>query len=139
MPTVTQVFPTEPFTASLAYEIDPTFRGLVDVWVRERRCPLPLVDLCLELDLPNAAECARWAATEPDRPTYLVPELLTGAYPWVLSDGRAKWTFERQPSHSHRIPDGCVSFKDGAPSAMFCDGVVTAILWLLDNWIVVKL
>ena len=46
---------------------DVTFCALLSVWQDEGRCPLPLVDLLLEYGLADAAEAARWAATEPDR------------------------------------------------------------------------
>src|SRR5579871_813426 len=54
-------------TSREAYDSDPTFRALVDVWVTERRCPLVLKDRCLELEMLDAAACAEWAATEPER------------------------------------------------------------------------
>jgi hypothetical protein len=49
------------------YEREPTFRAGVLAWVADRRCDLRLVDLLLEYGLTTQAECARWAATEPDR------------------------------------------------------------------------
>ena len=57
-------------TAREAYDSDPTFRALVDVWAAERRCPLVLKDRCLELDLPGAAACAAWAAAQPERQVF---------------------------------------------------------------------
>lgn len=57
-------------TPSEAYTADPTFRELIREWVRHKRCPIVLVDRCLELDMPKAAECARWCATQPERKQY---------------------------------------------------------------------
>lgn len=56
-------------TAAELYERNSDFRSFIGIWVSERRCPLPVVDL-LENDLPVAAEACRWAATERDRPVY---------------------------------------------------------------------
>lgn len=57
-------------TVAELYRCDSTVQMLVDCWVQERRCPLPLADRLLELDQPDAADAALWAATEPDRPVY---------------------------------------------------------------------
>src|SRR5215510_7386825 len=50
------------------YVHNDTFRAGIAAWVAERRCDLRLVDVLLEYELTEQAECARWAATEPDRP-----------------------------------------------------------------------
>src|SRR5947209_8287017 len=51
------------------YDRESTFRAGIRAWVKERRCDLRLVDLLLEYGLTAQAEYARWAATQPSRPS----------------------------------------------------------------------
>ena len=57
-------------TARELYDCDLRFRGFFDSWNADRRCPLAMVDYLLDLDMPEQAERARWAATMPDRPVW---------------------------------------------------------------------
>lgn len=123
-------------TAQEAYGADDVFRALVGEWVIRRRCPLPLVDRCLDFDLTAAAECARWAATERDRSPFWSWDVNTppdrteiGPYPMLCHDGTWSWIRDTQTyaasvarerlsvlTEWHKTPCG-------------------AILWLLDNWV----
>lgn len=49
------------------YDTHPEFRVFVECWVRDYRCPYPFGDWLDEHDLPAAANCARYAATVPNR------------------------------------------------------------------------
>lgn len=129
-------------TPAQAYECDGTFRMLVDTWSAERRCPLPLVDRCLELEMPAAAAAARWAATESD----LYPaepinvrggEKLgpCGPYPAMnFGNGKKPWCW-REASAPPRLSAFDVP-KANAPDlgADSFDSPLSAILWLLANW-----
>jgi hypothetical protein len=125
-------------TAREAYDTDPTFRALVDEWVRERRCPLVLVDRCLDFDMPAAAECARWAATEPKREVFVAGfrgEPTSHPFPCenvTVPDERWYWCVARSQYYANEVEPRRV----GKPYETY--GFKTApdaVLWLLDNWV----
>src|SRR5579872_7103096 len=55
-------------TCAELYACNPTFASGIAAWVANRRCPLELADFLMEFGFDAAADCARWAAIEPDRP-----------------------------------------------------------------------
>lgn len=128
--------PVEPqLTAVAAYRCDHEFRGLVDVWVSERRCPVPLVDRCLELGLDRAADCARWASTQPDRST---PESIGpnekrgkwGPYPTQNTPKHGQWFWRHFTYECCYVPESIAGSMD-----LNLRTPLDAILWLLDNWV----
>lgn len=131
---------TEPLTCAALYECDPNVRVFVDEWVRERRCPLPLVDVLLEYGLTAAAECARWAATEPDLPVY---EPLAemhgerggecGPYPACECSEKPDWVwcasiYDHRRARAFDVPEDIRTVETVTPTP------AAAIVWLLDNW-----
>jgi hypothetical protein len=130
---------TAPLTCSSLYVSDPTVRALIDVWVTERRCPLPLVDALLEYGLTNAAECARWAATEPDRSP---PESLgcderstpCGPYPRKVDKGWY-WVLIPVPQYAHDVPTERFSHVVQDRETDYVSTPHAAIVWLLDAWL----
>lgn len=121
----------EKLTAQALYGCNSDVRALIDVWVSERRCPLPLCDLFLEFGLEAQAECARWAATEPERSVFdrgNETAEFCGPFP---SNGFGGWYW---------IPDDRVRNANVVPSrirslpAKSRSTPLDAILWLLDNW-----
>lgn len=56
---------TETTTASIVLS-DRTLLGLLALWERDGRCPLPLVDYLEETRYPGT-DFVKWAAQEPDR------------------------------------------------------------------------
>ena len=131
-------------TAREAYDSDPTFRALVDVWVARRRCPLVLADRCLELDLPAAAACAAWAAAAPDRkppmPKRGEKKSACGPFP-TLCDGGWYWRHQRLSSAAdvpnRNVPYAVLRNRDPKNSTYKYRQHATpldAVLWLLDNW-----
>lgn len=131
-----------PLTCAALYDLDGTFRALVDTWVRERRCPLPLVDRCIEFGLDAAAEGARWAATEPENDVYSPQGAderggRCGPYP-TQDAGDSKEQMYWYWTTSGRGVASDVDHKRlrGTPDR-FTSCLTTslaAILWLLDNW-----
>ena len=132
-------------TAKETYESDPTFRALIGVWVSERRCPLVLKDRCLELDLPGAAACAEWAATEPDRkppwPQRGEKRTACGPYPTRCSGGWY-WQHEIAAPSAADVPNKNVPYStlrnrsrvNTAFTYRQHETPLRAILWLLDHW-----
>ncbi len=136
MPTATE--PT--LTARAAYDCDGDVKALVDVWVSERRCPLVLVDRLLELGLPTAAECARWAATEPEQKSY-------GAtlrndehpYPCQRQEGTPWYWFDANPyrmqeSRRRQWCNEVFAWQVKGTKDITFASALDAILWLLGNW-----
>ena len=131
-------------TARELYDCDTTFRLLVDEWVRERRCPLPLVDRCLDFDLESQSDCARWAATaEPLKGWGVSPDTLeqrkdtlelVPPYPRLTTDATRQWYWmsvgpSQKREYFHHVP---AEFRDVCPTFKIA---LDAILWLLDNWL----
>jgi hypothetical protein len=122
-------------TAGEAYDCDLDFRMLVDAWVEERRCPLALVDRALELGMESQAECARWAATEPERNGG--SEFKRKKSPPYPTEA-AKWYWFSMPRNG--IGDECWNIprenfrKEVHYNTNQFDSPLDAILWLLDNW-----
>lgn len=128
-------------TIDQLYQSNNDFRSLIAVWVNERRCPMGLVDLLLECDQPNAADCAMWCATIADRPT--VTSIgkrqvdMCGAFPAKCSTGKGwYWNGWKDVlmSYAHITtiepaiePDTRHYQRYPTPE--------TALLWLLSNWI----
>jgi hypothetical protein len=124
--------------AKTLYEVLADFRILIGVWVEERRCPLPLVDLCLEYGLESQAAACRWAATEPDRktPNMLGPDERggwCGPYPTQNNDEGSVWGTQW---FWRGFYEECCWVHGDIPKS-FVHHLSTptdAILWLLDNW-----
>ncbi len=125
-------------TATEAYRCDPDFRNLVDEWDRERHCSLPLVDRCLELEMLGAAECARWAATEPEREWVHEGVNKGFSYPYPAKfhgdHGYYWWAMESWPHQKcHWVPFG--RMLNGGGTQRSHATPLLAILWILDNWL----
>lgn len=116
------------------YERDETFRTGIAAWVAERRCDLRLVDVLLEHGLTTQAECARWAATEPDRP-YRGGGPKSGPFP-SLFDGDYYW-YDCGPykkmKETHDVPRECLGRVVNYTTDRF-KSAADALLFLLDNW-----
>ncbi len=128
--------------AKSLYEVSSDLRALIQVWVDERRCPLPLVDLLLEVGLESAAEAARWAATKEDRTVYWPLEEngerggCCGPYPSLIWDHTtspvvSKWQWGMEGDHADDLPDSSVPVLGDLEAFVY---VEDALLWLLDNW-----
>lgn len=134
-----------PLTVASLYRQDYRVRVMIDTWVAEHRCPAPLGDLLEEYDLPKAADCARWAATEPDRPVFNRPSWPhQGPYPrygcaglmwyWLVMSERLI-TYANEIPRLGGLPASSASSDSGAG---YYHDVFTsareAIIWLLDHW-----
>src|SRR5262249_3699225 len=102
-------------------------------WVTERRCPLVLKDRALELDLPGAAACAEWAATEPERPVYPDLRIVSHPYPAHHSD-TIYWCRSSNPRCANEVPPQFLPKGDDPAESGDGRTDLDAILWLLDNW-----
>jgi hypothetical protein len=119
------------------YDREPTFRAGIAAWVEDRRCDLRLVDLLLEHGLTAQADCARWAATEPDRPFYRdqksgeqcgpYPCLYKGTFYWYDCNGDAP------VRDAHDVPRARFGRKVNYVTDKF-ESATDAILFILDNW-----
>jgi hypothetical protein len=120
------------------HERDATFRAGIAAWVAERRCDLKLVDLLLEYGLTTQAECARWAATQPDRhfATDYQSGETCGPFP-CLFDKTFYWYdcggLNRLPHDAHDVPKAHFGRPVHYQSDKF-QSATDAILFLLDNW-----
>ena len=119
------------------HDRDDTFRTGIAAWVEERRCDLRLVDVLLEHGLTAQAECARWAASEPDRSFASDRNLkkVCGPFPCVY-DGNYYWydcRGELVPRDSHDIPREFFGRRVDYSTDKF-KTATDAILFLLDNW-----
>lgn len=130
---------TTPMSAADLYACNGNVRALVDVWVDERRCPAPLGDCLEELGLPGAADCARWAATEPER-SVLCPMIADGErggkcgpFPSRLHDD--VWFWSGTGSWAHLAPEG--RFRGNSHGGHEIRGRtdLDTILLLLDHWV----
>lgn len=116
-------------TAVELYECDPGFRGFMQVWCDQRRCPLELVDYLLDRDMVRQAECCRWMH-EGDSFYSYATEVGSGRFPWRLMSG--DWIFRparsdnKKDMWAHRVV-GIVQDVE-APSAIMC------ILKTIDAW-----
>jgi hypothetical protein len=125
-----------PGAARALYETDLTFRLLIDEWVRERRCPLVLVDRCLELNLPNQAECARWAAAQAERwcgRGANRKEILCGTYPCKHKKDFYFVTDDINKTSAYALPLARTGRRVSYVTNKF-PTALDAILWLLDTW-----
>lgn len=130
-------------TATELYQCDITVRALIDTWVRERRCPLPLADRFTELDGPVKAACALWAATEPDRPVFApqtaMGELSSpcGPYPTMNNMKEPEETFfswfwsDDSELYASAV-NGAKMDRD--PTEARNQLPIDAIFWLIDHW-----
>lgn len=135
-------------TPSDAYARDDTFRHLVDGWAADLRCPYPLSDRCLELDMPLPAACARWAADPvltPDLPWWTVATDGTivyaprrGPYPALLPPD--KWFWVTVGPDDYRLGSMCLYLPERACrrpvncTTDYFPNPVAALLCLLDVW-----
>jgi hypothetical protein len=117
------------------YERDATFRAGIAAWVAERRCDLKLVDLLLEYGLTTQAECARWAATQPDRPFANRSGVHCGPFPCKYK--RDFYWYDRGGNRASRDSHDIPRKHFGRPVHYLTDkfkSATDAILFLLDNW-----
>lgn len=136
---------TTPLTAAGLYQTDSTFRRAIDEWVENRRCDLRLVDYLLDLDMVPQAEACRWAATEPDRPTYENRKIKCGPFPtfdpaYNETNGTKQnyepywyWMFMGRDT-MRTCDDVPMSGYMRSESLDKCATAADAILWLIDNW-----
>lgn len=134
-------------TSHRAYLVDLDFKLLVDGWVEDKRCPMPLVDRCLELGMTTQADCARWAATEIDRPRTVAESEWCGPYPtsagWCywLSSNLWMEDYAEFPDGSldqtgcYVVPRGNLRWDVGHHTNRF-DSTLDAVLWLMEIWVV---
>lgn len=120
---------TTSLTCAALYEYDLTFRAGIATWVAERRCPIALGDFLREQGLDAAADCADWAATEPDRGIRKPFDGMSGPYPDPDADGNWYFIAMNDMSFSYDIPGNQTA------DMPHCDEVHEAILHLLDHWI----
>jgi hypothetical protein len=111
------------------YAVSSDFRMFIQIWVNERRCPLPVVDLLLEQGLEGPAEACRWAATTHARPAFSPDYELRYPFPTVDDGGFWYWFPCSYSQHNYDVP--FVHVK--APSNHEQD-IIDELLWLLDNW-----
>lgn len=119
------------------YASDATFRALIDEWVRVRRCPLILVDRCYELDLPNQADCARWAAAQPDKwcgTDEHGKEIQCGTYPCKHQKNFYLVTDNINATSAYGVPLARMGREVSYATERF-KSALNGVLWLLDNWI----
>lgn len=133
-------------TAEEAYACDDTFRLLIDLWEQEKRCPLPLVDRCLELDMEEAADCCRWAATEGMRTSYtnrgyfMYPYPIKCNYAGGVLDSEGKYNCwyvyeNKELIFHHRVCDRNVKNILYHNDIIIAEGPPKfAILTLLNRW-----
>ncbi len=128
-------------TAVEAYECDHAFAGMIDAWVADRRCGMPLADRCTELDMPAAAECCLWCATVPNRRVTGSPEA-HGAFPsdgagmfrwyWFSENSRTDDSEWNLRTRAYYLPTGKTLETNYSRNSF--ETARDAILWLLDNW-----
>lgn len=129
-------------TAADYYATHSDFRDAIDIWIEHRRCPMYLVDICIELGEDAMADCCRWAATEPERPVFgtkrtkLSPPYPSnalwslGAVYWIVSDSDYATD---DVNYADVVPLRSLNISSGDTKSGFTS-VCDAILWLLDNW-----
>lgn len=126
-------------TAAELYATDAGFRGFLAVWDQNRRCPLELVDYLLDRGMESQAECARWAATEPDREVYNPKkangerEGNCGPYPGMSGDAYWYWLLTETTDRPHRVPR--VSVGEMEWGILTGDSPEGAMVTLMDAWI----
>ncbi len=126
---------TTALTCRELYDCNPTFAAGINTWVADRRCPIGLGDLLEELGLPSAADCARWAATDPDTTDTIAGKTFVGGpYPGEPSCGQYRWLrYDRALGGTHECRD--VPLTRLRRHLTDSEDALSAILWLLDNWI----
>lgn len=127
-------------TATELYKSDSEFLQLIAVWVAERRCPMGLVDKCLENGLDSAAECCRWASAEPDKEVWWSrgPDEEGGRCGPFPTQDNGKQKIEQQWFWTSTQPDKAshICFENLNSKVKYYSQTPTdAILHLLDNWI----
>jgi hypothetical protein len=118
------------------YDTNADFRNGIAEWVAERRCPLPLVDLLIENGMETAAECCRWAATEPERRVWSpYDRKLSGPFP-TLSVEKGYWYWAVEEKWT-------LYFCDNIPSQLLrsdrkkqkpYNRPEQSLLWLMESW-----
>ena len=122
-------------TARAMYDADLTFRLLIDEWVKKKRCPLVLVDRCLELNLNTQAECARWAAAQPDRwcGENSSGAINCGTFPARHNRYYYFVTDDVNPTSAYSLPRARTGGQISYATNKF-KSALSANLWLLDSW-----
>ncbi len=123
------------------YQRSSEFQSAIAKWVADRRCPIQLGDYLQELGLDSAADCARWAASEPDRrvmsnPATMHGELggICGPFPACNVTPNPQWcwcsciTDNKPGTRAFDVPERVES------DMLHHKTPTLAILWLLDNW-----
>lgn len=142
------------------YKRDAGFRGFLQTWLETRRCPLELADYLMDAGFADASgpvAAVRWAASEPERPTYedtVYLKLAKANMPpehWARVEsvppksppypgerpGNYLWIRDGFPHSAHEVP------PDHTPTDYWgthsCDktpeNIVRGMVWLLDNWV----
>jgi hypothetical protein len=135
-------------TAAELFDTDADFRALLQCWIDNRRCPLPMADYLRERGLEGQAEAAEWAAwgvrqvsgdgVEMDVECYcFVRYSEFTSWWWALQDGRHQYSDERKPDNY--IPT-ILTPENNKPvfTGPLEQTIPTALLWLLDRWAEVK-
>lgn len=122
-------------TATELHQTDPDFQALIQCWIADKRCPIPMADYLRERGLEGQAEAVEWAAWKEDRPQFMA-DYKAGPYPNENGDGRYYWYFpasEEGSADAVRVANclpnllhRAVDLKRGSISE--------CLLWLLDRW-----
>lgn len=119
------------------YEVSSEFRAMLQTWVRERECPVPMIDMLLENGLERQADACRWAIDEPELPVFLPTEDEKRSpckpYPTGHTTRKLGWYWLRSSgvrSRAHEIPRDRVEDVDSNQLRTVRD----ALIWLLDHW-----
>lgn len=120
--------------ARTLYRKSREMRAFVGVWIKEKHCPMPLVDFLLENGLESQAECARWCATEPKRQNTDTGKF-HGVFPWRMH----KRTYVFDIKYHDLIFHDDVSVKNVSVTSedygyVRAGSVALCILRLLDAW-----
>lgn len=124
------------------YDNNTDFKILLDTWVKEFVCPVPLVDLLLEQGQELPAEACRWAVNRKcELPIHLygnydIGTVATGAYPGITTSAhepqRYFWS-SMNPYVGHIHYSVFRTWVDG-PEVPYFGTPADALLWLLYRW-----
>lgn len=122
-------------TATELYQTDPEFQALIQCWIADKRCPIPMADYLRERGLEGQAEAAEWAAWKEDRQQFL-EKFKAGPYPAYNTPGKCYWFFTIDESSS----PGSSNVANCLPHLLYKadnireDSLSGSLLWLLDRW-----
>lgn len=126
-------------TAAALYETDSDFRALIQCWIDNRRCPLPMADYLRERGLEGQAEAAEWAfwdSKTADDKGFAFPR--TGMR-------NVWWCYTQTYMGKYYNPDNGIpeelqneEEKRANDCLRYFPTLTQALLWLLDRWAEVK-